>query len=434
MATKRDKGKSPFYPGQPVPPEFFVGRQEQIDKILIRGASQVAAGKPITMYVQGEYGIGKSSIASYVQRLAEREKHLLRIYANLGGAHDLAGLATKVIEATMNAGAGAVVPSRGDKIREWLAKYVGKQELFGLTVNLEALKADAPRFTTPSQMLKFLAETLSKVKDTGIKGLFLVLDELNGIADTPDFAHFIKGLVEENAMSAQPLPLLLMLCGVEERRRQMIKHHQPVDRIFDIIDIELMSPEEMTAFYTKAFNSVQITVRSDAMHTLVHYAAGFPKIMHLIGDEAYWIDEDGILGRTDASKAVVEAAEEVGKKYVDQQVYKALRSTDYHSILRKIASLGPEKTTFTKKEILDGLTDSEKKKLNNFLQKMKRLNVIRSGDVAGEYVFIVRMVRFYIWLESTVRSQKSKKPPVQKPNGTKDTGEVSPGPDPAGTE
>jgi hypothetical protein len=35
------------------------------------------------------------------------------------------------------------------------------------------------------------------------------------------------------------------------------------------------------------------------------------------------------------------AADEVGKKYVDQQVYKALRSKDYHSILAKIAKLNP---------------------------------------------------------------------------------------------
>src|SRR5262249_35429255 len=91
---------------------------------------------------------------------------------------------------------------------------------------------------------------------------------------------------------------------------------------------------------------------------------------------------------------------EVGKKYVDQQVYKALRSSDYRSILQKIARMGPDSMSFKKSEIASQLTESEKKKLHNFLQKMKALNVIRSGDVAGEYVFNVRMVRLYIWLES----------------------------------
>jgi len=69
MTSVETKGKSPFYPGQPVPVDLFRGRQQQIERILTRGAAQVAAGKPVTMYVEGEYGIGKSSIAAYAQYL-----------------------------------------------------------------------------------------------------------------------------------------------------------------------------------------------------------------------------------------------------------------------------------------------------------------------------------------------------------------------------
>ena len=73
---KPSKGKSPFYPGQPVPGELFVGRVTQIDHIMQRGVGQVEAGKPVAIYVEGEYGIGKSSIAGFVQWLAEREHGL----------------------------------------------------------------------------------------------------------------------------------------------------------------------------------------------------------------------------------------------------------------------------------------------------------------------------------------------------------------------
>ena len=75
-------------------------------------------------------------------------------------------------------------------------------------------------------------------------------------------------------------------------------------------------------------------------------------------------------------KAVVVAATEVGEKYMDQQVSKALRSADYHSILAKIAKVGPDAMAFTKAQVESGLNDSEKRKFNNFLRKMKRLNVI----------------------------------------------------------
>ncbi len=104
-------------------------------------------------------------------------------------------------------------------------------------------------------------------------------------------------------------------------------------------------------------------------------------------------------------KAVVVAATEVGEKYVDGQVSKALRSADYHSILAKIAKVGPDAIAFTKAQVESGLTNSEKRKFNNFLRKMKRLNVIRSGAVRGEYVLNTRMARLHSWLQS-VRSAR----------------------------
>jgi len=106
-----------------------------------------------------------------------------------------------------------------------------------------------------SGILPFLSEVLNRLKDTGVKGIFLVLDEINGITSNSKFAHFVKAIVDTNAMSREPLPLLLMLCGVEERRREMIRHYQPIDRIFDVVEIEAMSRSEMEEFFRKAFGS-----------------------------------------------------------------------------------------------------------------------------------------------------------------------------------
>lgn len=398
------KGKSPFYPGQPVPVELFVGRANQIDRIMQRGVGQVAAGKPVSIYIQGEYGIGKSSIASLTQYLAERDHGLHGIYATLGGAKDTIDVARAVLEATIRS--GAFDPTRSGKIKNWLAKYVGEQKLFGFTFNMEVLKEDAPNLSSTMGMLDFLAETRERLKDSGVKGIFLILDEINGITSNPQFSHFIKGLVDTNALSRSPLPLLLMICGVEERRREMIQKHQPIERIFDVINIDVMTDNEMEDFFNRAFSSVQMSIEPDAMWGLKHYSAGFPKIMHLVGDAAYWIDKDGIIDEEEAVLAVLSAAEDVGHKYVDQQVYKALRSKDYHSILKKIAGIGPSSMIIKKIEVAAGLEASERGKLDNFLQSMKKLNVIRLGDVRGEWVFNHRMVRLYIWLNSVTKNRK----------------------------
>lgn len=398
------KGRSPFYPGQPVPVDLFAGRSLQIERILTRGAGQAAAGKPVAMFIQGEYGIGKSSIAGFVQWRAEIDHGLHGIYAPLGGAKNLADVATAVLLATIRS--GAFDPKRAEKVKDWLAKYIGNQTLFGFSINAEALKQDAPDLSTLFGMSGFLSEAGKRLQDTGVKGIFLVLDEINGITASPEFAHFIKGLVDTNAVSKEPLPLLLMLCGIEERRREMIQKHEPIARIFDVVEIEAMSEDEMRDFFQRAFASVQMNVEPDAMDMLIHYSAGFPKIMHLVGDTVYWIDKDGVVDKSDAINAVVLAADEVGKKYVDQQVYKALRSDIYRSILGKIAKVNS--MNFLKADVISDLTTEEKKNFNNFLQKMKSLKVLRSGDVQGEYVFNVRMVRLYIWLQSLQSLQREK--------------------------
>jgi len=406
MNRIESKGRSPFYPDQPVPVELFRGRTSQIEHILQRGAGQVAAGKPVTMFVEGEYGIGKSSIAAFVQWKAEQEEYGLHgIYAPLGGAKSLDDVAESILMATVRS--GAFHPGRGEAIRNWFARFVGQQQLFGLSVNLAALKLEAPTLKSAGSLLQFLQETIVRLKETGVRGIFLILDEINGITGDPHFAHFLKGIVDSNALLRPPVPLLLMLCGVEERRRELVRAHELVGRIFDIVTVHRMTEEEMRDFYTKSFAAAGIGVAPRALEIMTEHAAGFPKIMHLIGNAAYWLDRDSLIDEEDALDAVLEAAADVGRRYVDHQVYDALRSADYRSILGKIALMRPDMMSFQKTVVAEGLTETQKRKLNNFLQKMKRLNVIRSGDVQGEWVFNSRMVRLYIWLAS-IRKQKAK--------------------------
>jgi hypothetical protein len=125
--------------------------------------------------------------------------------------------------------------------------------------------------------------------------------------------------------------------------------------------------------------------------------------MHLIGDWAYWTDQDLVIDDDDALTAVIEAAEDFGRKYVDQQILAALRSPDYRSIPSKITS----DTRFLKQDVERGLDDSERKKFNNFLQKMKALNVLRSGDVKGEYLFNVGLVRLYLSMQGAKLTRRA---------------------------
>jgi len=389
-----EKGKSPFYPGQPVPLELFTGRKEQINRIE-RAIKQVSLGKPQSIFLTGEYGIGKSSLAGFMRYYAEKAYGLFGIHVLLGGANSVNDVSERTIRTVLET--EAYEPSTTDKVRNFLSKYIGKQQIFGVTVNLESLKADAPSIS--KGFLPFLREVLNNLKDDNIKGIFLILDELNGIVKNPDFAYFIKNLVDENALSRNPLPLMLMLCGVDDRRKEMIEQHQPVDRIFELIKIDPLAQSEMEDFFKKSFESVGCKVTDEALNSLCHYSEGYPKAMHIIGNNVFWTDKDNIIDEDDSVDGILESATQIGQQFIDAQVYKAIRSEDYKNILSKLTA-NDFSESFNKSDFEKNLSGPEKKKFDNFLQKMKNLNVIRSGEARGEYIFTSRLSKVYMRMYS----------------------------------
>ncbi|MDD2772492.1 MAG: ATP-binding protein [Elusimicrobiales bacterium] len=386
------KGNSPFYPGHPVPVESFIGRRDSID-FITRTINEVAEGGRIkAVFLSGEYGIGKSSLAHYMKCSAEKESKLLGIHVFLGSAATIDDMAEKTLETVLRE--QVYKQTAGENVRNWLAKYIGKQELFGAALNLAAIRADAPLIS--KGFLPFLNELYLRVKPDGFKGIMLILDEINGIAKNQEFAYFIKTLIDENSVSHEPLPLLFMLCGTEERRRDINKNHPPVERIFDIVDMEPLSRSDMETFFTRSFQTVNVQIQPDALETLCFYSGGQPRIMQLIGEKVFWRNNDQGIDRTDAVNGVFDAAEEIGKKFIEAQVLDALKSQDYHSILSKISQGWAMQ--FRTRDITQKLLETEKKKFNNFLQRMKELQVL-SGEGGGTYTFTSRlkMVYFNLW-------------------------------------
>jgi hypothetical protein len=80
------------------------------------------------------------------------------------------------------------------------------------------------------------------------------------------------------------------------------------------------------------------------------------------------------------------------------QLLAELRSPDYRPILRSISKQDPLQASFTRSAVAEGLAEGERKKLDNFLQRMKQLNVLRQGDTKGEWVSDTPMVRTAMYL------------------------------------
>ena len=383
---------SPFSPGQPVPIEFFVGRSSEIERL--RGMVKASAqGNFRIGFISGERGIGKSSLVSFVRHLSEGESGVMGCHVFLGGVQDL----NEVLRRTFD----RVLKESTDKpwhkqVREFFGNHVRQVGLFGVTLELDLAERDL------STLAHDFVPTVIRLLD-GIgeqkTGLFLILDDINGLASSEAFANWLKSTVDEIATSGRKVPLCVLVVGLEERRQELVAKQPSLARVFELIDIVPWSNDEVMEFYRNSFGSVNATVEDTDLRRLVRFTGGLPVLAHEIGD-AVW--RTARRQRID-SRAVVEgistAAEVIGRKLLEPQVFSAIRSDRYRSILRKMSD--EPRMDFRRSELVKRLTSEESKVMDNFLQRMKRLGALQTDpEIKGGYRFPNRLHALYFWMES----------------------------------
>lgn len=389
-----NKEYSPFTPGSPVPVELFVGRSEQLYE-LIRYVGQASSGKQENVFLAGDRGIGKSSLASILRNIVSTKKNFLGIHVFLGRVSSLEGMVRLIFDQLLKETQGQALFKDIDKL---FGKYIKEIGLFGISVSFAPPKQDLEELVRefPTALYNFFTKIREKKA-----GLFIVLDDINGLVEKAEFANWYKSFADEVATHYKEFPVYIMLIGIPEKRDILSTLQPSLMRVFRVIEIEKLTDEEVRQFLSQAFDSVGINVESDAMELMVQFSSGIPFLMHEIGDATFWTDADGTISKKDAIQGVVTAAEKVGEKYLDPKVYRAIRSERYRSILRKLGNV-PLSRHFEKKEVEGWLSDSEKKVFHNFLRRMRQLGVIETDTEKGpgSYRFVNEIYLIYIRMES----------------------------------
>jgi len=396
-SSLRNKDNSPFTPGTPVPLELFVGRSAQIES-LQRYARQACSGRQENVFLSGDRGIGKSSLARFASQLCSKEHNMLGIHVFLGGVSAIDELVRRVFEQLLKE---THRQPWFDKIKGLFGKYIRNVGLFGISVEF------APAADQLNGLIREFPAALKTVVETigdQTNGLFIVLDDINGLANQREFAEWYKSLVDDVATRGWNVPLLLMLCGLPEIRDSLSNFQPSLMRIFRVVEIERLTDKDVSEFLREAFGTRNMQVAPDAMMAMVAYSGGLPTLMHEIGDATYWCDTDGRIEQPDAFKGIILAAEEVGKKYLDPKVYRAIRSERYRTILGKLASPPTETAefNFVKREVEERLNPQEKKVFHNFLRRMSKLGVIEADKERGKgaYRFVNPIFPTYIYMQS----------------------------------
>ena len=134
---------------------------------------------------------------------------------------------------------------------------------------------------------------------------------------------------------------------------------------------------------------------------MIYYSWGMPLIMQQIGDGVFWNMKNNEITEQTALTGILDAAIELGNKQIRQKLNK-IKSKYYENILLK---LGENKAlTFKKSEIRKILDKNEQRVFDDFLKRMKELNIITplNNKGTGEYVFENRLYFVYFLIRANL--------------------------------
>ena len=387
---------SPFRPGQPAPVELFAGRRREIERLhgMVKASVQGRFG---IGFISGERGIGKSSLVSFVRHLSEHDGSVAGCHVFLGGVQHLPEMFRRVFNRILKESMDR--PWHG-RVREFFGDHVRKVGLFGVTIELDIDDRDLS--TIAHDFVPTVTRLLERIGDQK-NALLLILDDINGLAGSDVFANWLKSMVDEISTSRLRVPVCILVVGLEDRRRELIERQPSLSRVFDLIDIGPWSSDEAREFYKNAFDSMNTRIADEDLDRMVLLAGGLPVFAHEIGD-AVWRAADGPeIDSGAVDDGVLNAAEMIGRKHIEPRIFSAMRSERYRSILRRIMADGL-KTHFRRAELAELLTGDERKVMDNFLQRMRRLGALESDpERQGGYRFPNLLHALYFWMDSRAR-------------------------------
>ena len=233
--------ESPFEPGRPVFPDNFKGRRDDCKKIIRYIPGVVNKGVPEHFFITGKRGMGKTSFINYVSKIAEDKFNMIPIQFNNGGGATVENLISSLLDKL---------------IKEFDKGYLGKSFVDGFLKRINEIKIGGTGFSPDKkekliQDIKinfsdFLIELCEKLPEN--KGLFIVIDEINGLSNNLEFTEWYKGLFESIVFNEDHVPVVFALVSYPDEFYNLSLINESFSRIFHLIEIDSLEDEEIKDF------------------------------------------------------------------------------------------------------------------------------------------------------------------------------------------
>jgi hypothetical protein len=273
-------------------PARFAGRRDLIETLA--DALSTAGVCPM---VFGDRGLGKTSLANQIERIALGDVELLSQL----GLEDLAipedvRFATfsvrctddvrskdQLLQTLINAGESFSAPVTTSKAVETTRTHKLKLRAYEYEAATKYAKTSVGTTFAQLSIEEKLDSIVGHVAEELDRPVLLIIDELDRVRDTSGLASFIKSYASER--------LRFMLVGVGSTASQLLSDHESLGRTVLPVEISGMGPAELIEIVERAERyladqALPFMFSPEAKVRLARSANGFPWFVHVIGLDA----------------------------------------------------------------------------------------------------------------------------------------------------
>lgn len=375
---------NPFQPNRIITPAMFVGRSAEI-RTIEHYLFQAKGGNAQNFLVEGERGIGKSSLLRYISAVANEGLpavdgsifNFLLVSVDLGGAHSQVDI-VRAVGRELKKAMGSQDALREHAKKAW--DFLSNWEVLGVRYHKSDLAFD------PDDAKDSLIDQLAEVARSGqIEGILILIDEADAAPVEAHLGEFAKSLTERLSRTGIE-NVILGLAGLPTLIGKLRASHESAPRIFSMLELRpLTIPERKMAVQigmdiANSKNQQRTSLEAEAADLLADLSEGYPHFIQQFGYCAFEADKDFIIDENDVVRGAYGengAIAQLGAKYFEEAYVSKINSDDYRTLLNVMADHGD--SWVSRKQLISEsrLRDTT---VNNALAALKRKEIILADE------------------------------------------------------
>ncbi len=409
---------NPFRPGSIVTPGMFCGRYDEIVGTE-RALFQTKNGNPHHFLINGERGIGKSSLL-YSLELVARGKlapfegsrfNFLTLSLELEPGNTYSDLIEK-IGAELGRAVAARQPTLEVVKTAW--DFLKKWEVMGVKYTESITRSK------PNELLDELTYTFQQTLEhlgTTVDGILVLIDEADKPLDA-NLGEFVK-VFTERLTKRGCNNVCLGIAGLPNVLQHLRQSHESSLRIFQIFTLEPLLKNERVEVVEKGLadaqehNGFQTGITSEAKEAISELSEGYPHFVQQFAFCAFDQDRDNSIDLTDVQRGALDpnkgAIQQLGLKYFHELYFDQIGSDEYRDVLRAMSENMDE---WSSKAELRKKLEIKQSTLDNAISALKKRHIIlpKPGR-AGVYRLPTKS--FAVWIKAFTRARQEVPGPEQ---------------------